>query len=244
MPGEAIGSKPRLRLASHVRACVSEGQVIFLDLRNSRYMAVGSDGAAALNEAIEGWPLPFAPTAGHGDQRSAATFTAQLVAKGLVVEDKARDRSVMTYPKATGSVDRQSLDRALQVKPTSVLHFLTSAVVAATWLRFWSLERIADAMRRHRQRHCVPAPPSTVDALQTAIATYDKLRPFAFTAHDKCLQDSLAMAHFLASEGFAADWLIGVKTNPFAAHSWVQRNGVVLNDQHEYVCRFCPILVA
>lgn len=69
-----------------------------------------------------------------------------------------------------------------------------------------------------------------------------KLRPLLFTAHDRCLHDSLALVNFLASESVSATWVIGVRTDPFAAHAWVQTGDLVLNDQHEHVRRFRPIV--
>lgn len=69
------------------------------------------------------------------------------------------------------------------------------------------------------------------------------MRPLVITSHDKCLHDSLTLVHFLASEHFYPQWVIGVRTRPFAAHSWVQAGPLVLNDVHEYVRGFTPILV-
>jgi hypothetical protein len=45
-------------------------------------------------------------------------------------------------------------------------------------------------------------------------AAYDKLRPFALSAQDRCLHDSLALVAFLASEGVFARWVIGVRARP------------------------------
>ena len=81
------------------------------------------------------------------------------------------------------------------------------------------------------------------DSIARAIAAYETLRPFVFTARDKCLQDSLALIGFLASEGLFPHWVIGVKTRPFGAHSWVQLGPTVLNDHHDHVRQFVPILV-
>lgn len=79
--------------------------------------------------------------------------------------------------------------------------------------------------------------------LQEAVARFDGLRPLAFTAKDKCLFDSLALTIFLRREGFDARWVIGVIARPFQAHAWVQEGSAVLNDLHENVGRFAPILV-
>jgi len=79
--------------------------------------------------------------------------------------------------------------------------------------------------------------------LRAALVTYEKLRPLVFTARDQCLFDSLALMNFLADECLFPRWVVGVKTSPFRAHSWVQFGDTVLNDQHENVRRFRSILV-
>jgi hypothetical protein len=79
--------------------------------------------------------------------------------------------------------------------------------------------------------------------MRDAIATYDRLRPLVLTKHDRCVHDSLTLLGFLASEGLFPHWVIGVKTGPFGAHSWVQSGATVLNDLHENVRRYRPILV-
>jgi hypothetical protein len=69
------------------------------------------------------------------------------------------------------------------------------------------------------------------------------MRPLVITSHDKCLHDSLTLLRFLAAEKLYPSWVVGVRTRPFAAHSWVQSGDLVLNDTHEYVRGFTPILV-
>jgi hypothetical protein len=85
--------------------------------------------------------------------------------------------------------------------------------------------------------------PAVDESIRLAALTFERLRPLAFSARDRCLHDSLALVLFLFAEGLSARWVIGVKTNPFGAHSWVQSGRTVLNDQHEYVRAFRPILV-
>lgn len=63
------------------------------------------------------------------------------------------------------------------------------------------------------------------------------------SAAEKCLPRSIALALRLARDGLAAQVVIGVRTNPFGAHCWVQREDEVLNDSVEEVLRFTPILV-
>ena len=85
--------------------------------------------------------------------------------------------------------------------------------------------------------------PAVHESIRVTALAFERLRPLAFSARDRCLHDSLSLAFFLLAQGLSARWVIGVKTNPFGAHSWVQSGRTVLNDQHEYVRAFRPILV-
>jgi hypothetical protein len=80
-------------------------------------------------------------------------------------------------------------------------------------------------------------------SIEDAALVFEKLRPLAFSTKDCCLRDSLALARFLALQGLHARWVIGIKTRPFGAHAWVQHDHLVLNDHHEHVSGFRPILV-
>ena len=46
-----------------------------------------------------------------------------------------------------------------------------------------------------------------------------------------CLQRSAATACLLKKHGFPAQLVIGVQQMPFAAHAWVELDGLVLNDK-------------
>jgi len=59
-------------------------------------------------------------------------------------------------------------------------------------------------------------------------------------AADQCLPRSIAMAGVLARHSCRAQLVIGV-TIPFAAHCWVQHDGIVLSDPLDRIRRFTPI---
>jgi len=63
-----------------------------------------------------------------------------------------------------------------------------------------------------------------------------------FTANDACLLRSLALAYHLRSSGCAAQLVIAVRTDPFAAHCWVESGDRVLNEELDAVASFEPIL--
>ncbi len=61
---------------------------------------------------------------------------------------------------------------------------------------------------------------------------------------NRCLSRSIALVQRLAQLGCAAHLVMAVRAAPFAAHSWVQVDDIVLNDTPEEVSRYSPIFLA
>lgn len=232
----------RLRLAPHVRACASDGQVILLDLQNSAYLGVAQ--CSALADRVDDWPRS------PDSARECITFEAanrtllSLLERGLLTHAPTKQPRHATVAEVTSSLDAEDNSQDRGIEARRVVRFLRSAAQTTLWLRCRSLQAIATAVQDRRDRLQSPSTPCSLESVRTATAAYERLRPFAFSAHKNCLHDSLALVAFLACEGAFPRWVIGVKTRPFGAHAWVQMGATVLNDQHEMVRQFRPILVA
>ncbi|MCC5617900.1 lasso peptide biosynthesis B2 protein [Nostoc sp. CHAB 5836] len=269
-----VSAPHELALASHVRACACDGQVILLDLRRSRYLGIGGPASQMLAQRLQGWPIAAQHSGTSLSSSATAALLHQLVSQGLVVDattTRARNTDASSafhtgpadsIEEATSTIELdQNLGHGLTSDPgkphrTTVhirrsLRFVRSVASAACWIRCRSLQAITrDIARRRIQLHGSRAERKeateaneVIEAMKPALVAYDALRPFVFTARDECLLDSLALLHFLSHEGLAPRWVLGVRTGPFAAHAWVQEGQTVLNDQHEYVRQFRPILV-
>lgn len=59
-----------------------------------------------------------------------------------------------------------------------------------------------------------------------------------------CLLDSVALLRFLGANGIDAQLVVGVRTRPFEAHCWVERNSVALNETVLRARSFTPIVIA
>lgn len=57
-----------------------------------------------------------------------------------------------------------------------------------------------------------------------------------------CLFDSLALMRFLLARGVRADLVFGVRSRPFAAHCWVEVDGIILDDGGEACHSFAEIV--
>jgi hypothetical protein len=243
---QMLNTPQRLRLASHVCACESDGQVILLDLRRNKYIGVGGRQAGALADAIDGWPACHSTRRESIAASDVDSLVQPLLSQGLVAPaDRPLDPLFNgAIEEATASLDAEDAMDDAAVNAGRVYRMIRGAALAAMWLRLRSLLSIAQAVSARRARlESEPGSVASPEAMRTAVAAYEKLRPLVFTARDRCLHDSLALVGFLAAEGMFPCWVIGVQTQPFGAHSWVQSGGTVLNDHPDRVRRFRPILV-
>lgn len=242
IPMAGVVSTAKLRLASHVRACDCGRNVILLDLRRGRYLGVSEATSRALAGHVDGWP-----TRNEAVEDAASLDALSGAARSLVSQGLLTDRPIATPPTinldaATASIDAETTPGSRTFGSRRFLQFTSSVAVAAWCLRFRSLLTIASSIAARHELLLTPEAES-IEAMRPAIGAYEALRPFVFTVRDKCLLDSLSLVTFLAKDGLLARWVIGIKTSPFGAHSWVQSGQTVLNDQHEYVRQFHPILV-
>jgi len=233
------------RLADHVRACRVGDQLIFLDLHRSRYLGVGGPQLAALSAVVleqsldaDASPAPSDPALlRDGIQR---LHDQRLLADGPT-QGAAKPLPRLAEPVISLNADEDQLAAASDWR--DLVRLWRATFVVAAWLRRYSLADIANRVVALRARHSKRSASTDPDALLAAVASYVRLSPFALTTHDRCLNDSLALVHFLAGLGLFPQWVIGVRVHPFGAHSWVQSGGIVLNDLAERVRHYQPILV-
>lgn len=238
-----IPQGPGLRFADHVRACALSDQVVLLDLRRSKYLSIGQAHWERLTGGVD-------PASGgnacqgidihDGDAR----LVDPLVRRGLLTRAPAqhRQRVAPPLPLPADSLDVQGAMPCSAIGARRALRIASAVAWAVAALRFRSLQHIAGRIARHAD---LSGKPHAHDEarLHDAVAAFVALRPFLLTARDRCLHDSIALATCLAGEGVACRWVIGVRSRPFAAHAWVQSGDLVLNDLHENVRRYRPILV-
>lgn len=238
-------SAPQVRLADHVRACRIDDQMILLDLRSSRYLGIRGPQLPRLTASLLREPQADDAYATASDAASVDRWLHRLRCQHLLADVSVAacpcTESSLIEPVASLSTDDE--DRAAGLEWRHLARMWWATLVAARWLRQHNLEDISARVRGLRERHPGRGEGPGAETMHLAAACYLRLRPFASTTHDRCLNDSLTLIHFLATQGLFPQWVIGVRANPFGAHAWVQHDGVVLNDLHERVRRYRPILV-
>jgi hypothetical protein len=230
---------PVYSIPRHVHFCETGGQVIFLDLRRDKYLAIGPREKAALAGRVAGWQAPAGVPSAPSDDR----ILESLRQKGLLSSNGAANRDLVRPIVDAPRDELVSDDFELPTVTHGYFGSFLSAVARAVILRrLRSLEEVVEYVRRRKlleERKDAPVDQATEREL---LAIFNKLRPWVFSAKDKCLFDSLVLIEFLARYQSFPTWVIGVHTQPFAAHSWVQRAGFVYNGEPTVIRRYTPIL--
>jgi len=251
---------PQYMLARHVFVCVQGEHVVFLDVRKDRYFALESARTAGLGAVVPGWPVP-APlavdfvrqsggSAAHAlaeqvNQPALSGVIALLLEKGILVcaPEKGKRADATVAEPLRGDVTADGFDDAARVGLRVFFRFASSAINARLLLKNRTFETVIErARRRAEQGRNRPALVTEVE-LHRLVHSFSTLQPFFFAAKDACLSDALSLSEFLSGYGVFPKWVFGVQSRPFAAHCWLQLDGLVLNDTVDHVKRYTPIMV-
>lgn len=232
------------RFADHIRACRIDEQVILLDLKRDKYQGVGGPQSVSLSDFIVDWPAASAPppNAPAGQSPAVSSLLDSLAGQAMLVKAGNAPPSRTQLDEPLESWCPSAFEKPSNVTVRDLVQLAWSAAGAACWLEWQSLAQIERNVMRLRGRVARHAPTRS-EELHRRVAKYMRMRPLVFSARDRCLHDSLSLIRYLAGQAFFPQWVIGVRTRPFAAHSWVQSGNLVLNDLHEHVRSFRPILV-
>lgn len=204
-------------------------------------MGLSGADANALGYRVTG--LPNVDHAECIEDDAAGDLLQELDNAGML--SSADDCEAWYSPVAVGPPTAALIDGYADVTTRITLKdlacFATAALTAKLLLRRFSLESIARRVSLRRARRQAATAPD-IDRLQCLVAGFGRMRTFVFTASNECLFDSLALSEFLSFYGAFPRWVFGVRTNPFAAHCWLQHDGIVVNDSPEHVGRFMPIM--
>ena len=120
----------------------------------------------------------------------------------------------------------------------NLLEVITAAKLLLAVGRALRSRSIADILESVARRKCNESS-AAGDPIARAMAFRNARRLVPIRGN--CLADSIALMRWLTAKGDGATLVFGVKLDPFAAHCWVQSQGVLLNDRPERVERFVPI---
>ena len=248
---------PQYVLARHVFVCVQGEHVVFLDVRKDRYFALESARTAGLGHFVPGWPVPapFAVDYVRQTLDSTAPALAEtvdrdvlfgvislLLEKGILTAepDWGRPAEATVATPLRSDLTADALDERPSIGPLMFCKFATASLRARLLLKYRTFEAVVERVRSRRPQTTAAV---TEGELLTLVGAFATLQPFFFAAKDACLFDALSLSEFLAGYGVFPSWVFGVQSRPFAAHCWLQLEGVVLNDTIDHVKRYTPIMV-
>lgn len=218
-----------LTLHKDVTFCRTGGFTFFLDIGRDRYCAIGGDADVGFARIVAG-------AASTGED---AALIATLARDGLVVETGGMERPEPCLHAAPAC--ESALDRAERAHLNPPMLVAMARILASkTALRHTGL---AATLRRLEARKATAyRGDGTIDALPRIAAAFERCNVLA-SPLDQCLPRSIAVAHRALDAGLSPTLLIGVRAQPFAAHCWVECGGLIVNDRHDTVRTFTPILI-
>jgi len=233
-------------LPPHVYACRTPEGIVFLDTKHDRYFGLSGKKADAIAALVHNWP---GGTGAHADPTPVSADELQEMVRTLIERGLLIRRSTDTARRARISVPLLNMvepalrtDKCRGTRLLDLIYFVVACSRAAWVLKCKSLESIELEMSSVRTRHrCPPRPRDT--ALELTQIFRD-LRRFLFSEKNRCLFNALSLMYFLRAYGHFPMWVIGVRTAPFCAHSWVQEGQTVLDGDPAIICHFVPILAA
>lgn len=210
-------------LAPGVGYCEAGDELVFLDLARDRYFALRGADRAAFERLRANLP----------NDSHAMTM---LMRNGILV----RSNDSCGLEPAHVDVPAQDLSAARY-------RFSLAEAIAAARSLYWARR----AMRPERIGATVAGLAAAklalggaeADAEMVAVAARYAASRWIVPISPRCLVDTLALDRILLQRGFAATLVFGVRTNPFAAHSWLQARRTVLTGTAAEARNFTPIMV-
>jgi Transglutaminase-like superfamily len=245
--GSALQPAGSVWLSRHVHLCNLDSTIIALDLERDKYLAFRGPAVQSLAAAVPGWPEPDIDSVRKVSVSSEETsrIIRELVADGVLTPHEANGKK--TIPARCGlnaasiALD-QNFPRTRHMRWSDVVTFLASCLSIVWSLRFGSLQ---NAVENVAARRASLSSDVEFDAELAAdlVAVFRRLRSFTFGGHKRCLFHALTLIKFLSSYGVCPHFVMGVKLEPWAAHSWVQCGNYILDGTPEQVRFFTPILI-
>ena len=221
-----------------------------MDLRRDRYVAV--QPAHVLVGWVSGWPGSDGQSAGaepvavQAEPRAsrAPAVLSNLLAQGMLVSGTGgRPATALALPTVRRTLLEFDFDRPPSARAADLGRFAVAWMRARASLAARPICSIVADVRARKARRLPQARPPDPARERALLMTFVHLRPLFYTVRRACLLDSLTLVHFLAASGVYPQWVFGVRTAPFDAHCWVQRDEVLFNDTPDRVRQYSPILL-
>lgn len=217
-----------LCLRPGISFCRVGDRLIFLDIVADRYFCLSADAENSFVQLTAGADKP------------APDGVAHLVAQGLLIErpDGVAPAPCIPPDDPEGSLLDGPLPRVGLLPVMTALHAIG---IARLRVKALGLNAVLAAIERRKGR-ISGVPMDRPAHVARTVAAFERASRIA-TALDDCLNQSVAVAARLLTQGLRPDLVLGVRLGPFNAHCWVQYKDQLVNDRLDMVRMFTPILV-
>lgn len=211
------------QLADGVGFCEVDDELLLLDLKRDKYLALRGGDRAAFERLRAGTP-------------TSSDDTARFAHAGLVV----RHEGATVLQPATIPVPAADLATAeARFSP-----LMACAAAAGLWRAGRAIRRQNIAAALAASERCKKrAAPNTSEAALASVASHYAACRWAIPVEPRCLIDALALDDILLRRGLAATLVFGVRIRPFAAHCWLQSSTTILTGTAAEARNFTPIMV-
>jgi len=252
------------RIQAHVHVCVTPDGSVLLDLKRDKYFGLGRTETLLLVATVPDWPKPVWGGGPCGVRQEsevkagALSLCESLLKDGFLVRDVdvgslgAERRREALRPRGAAEIRPDmkgewiSIGDELEVASTvgwrDVFNFLWSYFWVRGSLALRPFTATVESMRVLKARRSDDRHAWHCHRVAVLVDVFRRLRPFVFAAEGRCLLHALTLVKFLSRYDFHPEWMIGVTTQPWGAHSWVQWGNFLLDTNPEKVCGYIPIL--
>ena len=211
------------KLAPGVGFCRAGDDLIFLDVRSDRYLQLRGERRAAFERLC-------------AREANDSDAMAGLIDTGLFA------RSEVATAIAPIEVEAPTADLATAPIPPTRLASIAAAARSLYWARKALLPgRLAATLEEFAAAKRAGTGEADDLGLAKLASAYGEARRWV-PVPPRCLIDSLALYRLSLRKGLAPTLVFGVRTNPFAAHCWLQSHSVVLTGTAEEAHNYRPVL--
>jgi hypothetical protein len=239
-------------VAPHVHVCVTGDGSVLLDLKRDKYLGISRRDTELLAVAISSWPKPqWDRTESEPTSDAAVAHTDELcrslAADGLLISGASDGAQAAGELLIDMKREWISVGDELEVESKVTVRHVANFVAAFLWARYSLAWRpfyaMVQVMRVEKARYGGGTDLNEILKMAALVGVFRQLRALVFAAEGRCLLHALTLTRFLNRYGYYPEWVIGVATQPWAAHAWVQCGNYLLDTNPEKVCRYTPIVV-
>lgn len=217
-----------LRLRDNLYCCLCGERAIFLDADSGRYFCLSE----SLNNSFRSlW---------FGGARDLITgeCLAPLLSQGIVCTTATGDEPIArsTLPLPTKELAAEP-EFSIALWASIIIAQITAGIVTRR-RRFAEIIRGIETRRRQARTAVAEDSEQRLRSIAAGFRVMDRM----FRPKDRCLARSLAFLAVCNRYGIFPTLVIGVRTNPFVAHCWVQAGDCVLTGDYEQARLFVPLM--